>query len=425
MLTFLDRQGFLGHVVRLASATLVAQLITIFSQPILTRLYSPADFGVLAIITSIVSMMMPVMCGRYDLAIVVAQDQVDREKFFHIATIFSALFGAAALLAVFACKSLGLFASTFEPIGGWAWLVPVFLLASGLGMALQAWENARQNYRVLGRFAIYQASIAALSSILLGLLVARIEDFGLILSYLLGLLAATTYLKGAGGAPKFAAAHRSAREIFRLAWRNRQYPIINGTTTLMNGFMSSMPVFFIAAYYSNEVLGLYSVLIRAAVSPLSFISSSVSQVNFKKVSVLISSRQDVLPYLLKLTLFLAVVASVPSTLLYLFSSEIFAVIFGAEWRTAGDYLKILLPSIVLQFIVSTLSLTYVAAGHLKLLAAWQVLAMITSFMVFSVLGSGKSIQDFLLLMCLKDLSIYLLYYAGIIYSASKPKAAIS
>jgi O-antigen/teichoic acid export membrane protein len=126
-----------------------------------------------------------------------------------------------------------------------------------------------------------------------------------------------------------------------------------------------------------------------------------------------------------LTLFLTVVASIPSILLYLFSSEIFSFIFGAEWRTAGDYLKILLPSIILQFIVSTLSLTYVAAGHLKLLAAWQVFATVTSFLVFSVFGSGKSIQDFLLLICLKDMAIYLLYYVGIIYAASKPQVPIS
>jgi O-antigen/teichoic acid export membrane protein len=425
MLNFLERHKFLGHVVRLASATLVAQLITVLSQPILTRLYSPADFGVLAIITAIVSTMMPVMSGRYDLAIVVVQNEENREKFFYIAAVFSAFLGAASLLAVFALKSLGLFTSTFESIGGWAWLIPVFLVASGFSIILQAWENTRQNYKVLGRFAIYQATMTALCSVLLGLLVTRIDDFGLILSYLFGLLAATTYLKSAGSAPTFMASHGTAREIFTLGWSNKQYPIINGATTLMNGLMSSMPVFFISIYYSNEVLGLYSVLIRAAVSPLSFISSSVSQVNFQRVTVLVSDYKKVHPHLFKLTLCLAVVASVPSYLLYLFASDIFAVIFGEEWRTAGDYLKILLPSIALQFIVSTLSMTYVAVGHLKLLAAWQIFALISSLLVFSLLGSGLQIQDFLLLICLKDLGIYIIYYAGLIYAASKPRLAIS
>jgi len=49
--------GFARNVLTLISGSVLAQIIAVAAAPILTRLYSPEEFGILALYTSIVTML--------------------------------------------------------------------------------------------------------------------------------------------------------------------------------------------------------------------------------------------------------------------------------------------------------------------------------------------------------------------------------
>ena len=59
----------LRNVITLITGTAIAQAIPIAISPVLTRIYSPDDFGVFALYLSITSIIAIVATGRYELAI--------------------------------------------------------------------------------------------------------------------------------------------------------------------------------------------------------------------------------------------------------------------------------------------------------------------------------------------------------------------
>ena len=64
------QSSFFSDVLKLVSGASIAQLIGLIAVPIITRLYSPDDLGLLTVLTSIVSIIVVISCMRYELAIV-------------------------------------------------------------------------------------------------------------------------------------------------------------------------------------------------------------------------------------------------------------------------------------------------------------------------------------------------------------------
>ena len=58
----------------LGTGTIFSQLLNIITIPILTRLYSPADFGLLGIFTAVLTVIMTFISFRYEYAIPVPKD---------------------------------------------------------------------------------------------------------------------------------------------------------------------------------------------------------------------------------------------------------------------------------------------------------------------------------------------------------------
>ena len=60
----LYKGGFVRNVVTLMTGTAIAQAIPILISPILTRLYTPNEFGILALYMAVVSVVAIIVTGR-------------------------------------------------------------------------------------------------------------------------------------------------------------------------------------------------------------------------------------------------------------------------------------------------------------------------------------------------------------------------
>src|SRR5262249_39342788 len=72
-------QRFVSDVLKLVSGTVVAQIVSLLAAPVLTRLFTPAAFGVVTIFVSISAVFGTVVCLRYDRSIIVPES--DSEGF--------------------------------------------------------------------------------------------------------------------------------------------------------------------------------------------------------------------------------------------------------------------------------------------------------------------------------------------------------
>ena len=77
MIRKLKKGGFLMNVLTLMTGTALAQILLIAISPILTRLYTPAEFGTFALFTSLTSAIAVVAAGRYELAVILPRRHTD------------------------------------------------------------------------------------------------------------------------------------------------------------------------------------------------------------------------------------------------------------------------------------------------------------------------------------------------------------
>jgi len=90
--TLLSRQdSFLRNVAVLSSASVVAQVINVLSMSLISRLYSPSDFGTLALFSSVVGILSTVSGFRYYLVIPLARTDRYLHSFVWTSFIFQCL----------------------------------------------------------------------------------------------------------------------------------------------------------------------------------------------------------------------------------------------------------------------------------------------------------------------------------------------
>ena len=137
-----NRSEFEKNVVKLISGTAVAQIISVLISPILTRLYTPEEFGIFTIIVSIYAMLALITGGRYEVAILLPKKKSDASNLMILALTINLAFSVLTLLVILL---LDYFWIT-NKLGIWFFLIPFLVFLVGLVQILNAWFNRRKMY---------------------------------------------------------------------------------------------------------------------------------------------------------------------------------------------------------------------------------------------------------------------------------------
>ncbi|NJN63414.1 MAG: oligosaccharide flippase family protein [Acidobacteria bacterium] len=357
--------------------------------------------------------------GRYDLAVVVARDSRESAALVALSVWTSGVLCALLLGGVLIGQDLLRSALNAGSLGVWLLATPIALFLSALGMTLRYHANSKKKYSDLSRMTVYQALIAAALSIALGAL--GWGAHGLLTASMVSLVFAAAYLMNRYRDSLRAIPWRWSPDMWRLAGRYREYPLINAPTSLLDGVMLWMPVFFLTKYFTETAVGHYALLTRVATAPLTVIAGAVSQVNLREMAERVHDGRDATGYLRKLTFAMVAIVLPPTILFMAAGPSLFAFVFGEQWRTAGELLAILMPSLALRFVVSPLSGALVSTGHVRLSGIWQVLAFVVTLIMFALVAPQASLRGMIVAILINDICLYSLYYAFIIYAVMRPK----
>ncbi len=408
---------FVRGLTTLSVGTALARVIPIISSPLLTRLYSPVEFGLAAVFLALISAVTPAVCGKYEVALVLPKDGDDSARVLGIAIRVSV--GLTIFIAVLFALSGGSLARLLraEAVGLWLYVLPMAVLTTGIGTALSYFAIQREDFGNVARGQMINSATAAALGITLGYLGAGFG--GLLMGWLAGSAVTATY---------FLFVYRSALRSEFLGWteahrnlakRYADFPLYNAPSSLINGITAQLPTFFLNYFFPGSVVGHFSVLTRVVETPLSVLSTPFSQVNLKKVAELANRGIDARPYILKASLALAAVVLLPAILLVSVAPDLFEFVFGSEWRQAGVYLQILMPAFAIRFIASTLSTTIEATEHNRLAAVWRVVALLTTVSVYLAISPRGDAIGLFRAVVIMDASLYSLYYVFIWWAASK------
>src|SRR5262249_5905796 len=162
---------------------------------LLTRLFAPEAFGLLALFITVVSFLSALGGARYELAIMLPEEDRVAAQVFHLSVIVLVAICTVCfvLVAVLHHPIAGLFGDpAVEP---WLWTVPFMLFFNGLNQVLGFWCGRMKRFSQLATSRVVQALATVLAQLLLFVLHAS-GGIALIGGYIFGQSLGTFVLIG-------------------------------------------------------------------------------------------------------------------------------------------------------------------------------------------------------------------------------------
>ena len=350
---------FARRVATLMSGTVLAGAIAAIVVPILTRIYTPEDFGVFALYTSLLGLLSAVVCGRYELAIVLPENDKDAANLLLLSIVICFGVGALILMLVsFFRVSFAHLLSTCE-LAVWLWFLPLSLVASGLFKTLNFWSTRRSHFKRLAARQIAQSGITATVQIGAGTLCTSVSAGGLIGGSIVGQLAAVGKLAWQIGSDegKFIKRSLDFSNFRRVAKRYKNFPLFDIWSGLLNTASTMLPMLLLGYFFSPLIVGFFALGYQVISVPVGIVGTSIAQVFFPRAND--AKRTGTIDKLtLEIFKRLLGIGFTPILLLTIVAPDLFALIFGSRWFTAGEYLRWMSVWLLFVFISSPLSNIY-------------------------------------------------------------------
>lgn len=324
------------HLAILTSGAALAQVVGVLAAPVLSRLYSPEEFGHFGTLMAIAGVVTVVGSLKYEMALVVEQDE--RKV---VALQFLCFY---VLLAVTMLSALGLTATLyFGALSGYPALsqfLPyglVVVFSTGLFGVFSYRLNRERAYKLLALANVVQRGGTVASQIVLGFCGAT--TLGLIFGNIAGFSLALGVVFF-GFRKEFKLGFRSPCsrvEILAVAAKHYRFPAFSAPQNFLNALSQNLPVFILGYFFDAQVVGSYWFAMRILQLPAGLIGQSVRQVFFKESSAISADSAAVRRLFRKLTLGLAALIVLPVLLVFLFGPTMFDFVFGSSWLQAGEF----------------------------------------------------------------------------------------
>lgn len=340
------KSEFSRNVLTLMTGTAIAQAIPIAISPILTRIYNPEDFGSFALFVSIVGIMAVVSTGKYEMAIILPK----KDTFAYQLLIFS---GLIVLISVFIYLFAVFIADNFYEFDTIYYLLPMTVLFIGFNSIFDKYNNRIKNYKLMSYQRVIKTTVESLVSISFILLLSI--KMGLIWGFVLGFLVSNItmiYMNFKHFEKK--AFKISKPKMKLLARKYINFPKYNMPHALLNTVSENTPIFLIPIFYGNATLGLYAFGLKIVQAPLGLMSNAIFNVLGQKMAEEYAKGNEIYSIYKKSLQKLLLVALVIIPF-FIFADDIFAFVFGSQWRESGEYIQIMGIVLLGSFILSPLS----------------------------------------------------------------------
>tara|TARA_R100001143_G_C3360179_1_gene134947 strand:- start:6303 stop:7703 length:1401 start_codon:yes stop_codon:yes gene_type:complete len=349
----------------LASGTIFAQFLLLIASPFLTRLYSPSDFGLLAIFLSVSTISSVFFTLRYDMSIPITETKNESGAAFIlcfvIATFFLALFCIAIyLLESFLERKFGLKNEALY------YLVPVLAYFIALNKSLIMLPIREAHYKSVAKAKVSQSILVVSYQIIMsgfGFVSLLIANAAGCISSIFSL---RQYLKDSFKS------RANFNDLIKSGHKFKAFPLYSLWSNLQSVVGLQLPALLYGFYFGASFVGFYALAHRVIAAPISvlgeavskyFLSESVGQNSGKKLKVNVL---DTHLSLLRLSLpFFIMVAVI--------GEYIFNVVFGEDWAVSAHIAKLMIPWMLLVFTVSPLSIVYEITNNQKVGLAFNTL----------------------------------------------------
>jgi len=438
----LVKSEFGKNVLTLMTGSSIAQVLPIAFTPILTRLFSPEEFGVFAFYVSIISFLLVISSGRYEQAIVLPKEDKDAINVFGLSFFILIVYVLSISLFLFFFTDYIRISLDKPELDPWIWLIPVCVFFASSYRIFTYWSNRKKRFSKTSLSVMTQTSSRVFVQIVGGMkrFSTLVHDLGLInfmksifdknyvlpigvtplgvgsfvLSYFVGFFIGTivflfSFLKHDWKKLEFV----NRKSMIKQAIIYKKFPKINSLHALGDEFKNVGVNTVLIYSFSDVILGFYSMTFRIIRAPLSVIGNSFAQVFYQKSAEMYADNRNLVPLIKSTVKKLSLIALPIFLSILLFGPYMFGFVLGEKWKIAGEYAQYLTPWLFLNFTIAPIQQIAVILNKQGQIF---LLSLIGNFIIFgSILIGGYfgNIKMGFLILSILQVFYYLYVYLWI------------
>lgn len=375
------------NVLTMVVGSSVSKVVAFLAYPVIARLYTPDDFGTLSLFTSIIFILLPLATLRLTEAIPIPKSDDEAIQILITALLwtfpFCVIFYFLILIfgtALFTVLNIPQILSHLE-------LLALTLLGAALYEAQVNWNIRRNDFKVIATGEILRSISSVSIQLWAGL--SGLLSVGLIYSELAHKLIGSAYLASRSKGFSFKKHIPRNVNMGNIFIKYRHFPFYKVPSDLLAVFIAKLPIFFFAYAYDVKTSGQYAFAVIVFSVPFRLISRNISKAYYGEIAGLYRDKSAEI-FTQSRELFLKLVGI--SALIFvslLFAPYLFKVIFGSQWLTSGEFLRIIMPALLLEFILNPFLSLFVITqnqNQLLFLNALRFTLLLVSFMISLKLG---------------------------------------
>ena len=366
----------------------IATFVPLFLAPVLSRIYHPIDYGIVAVFMALINILNAFFNSHYNHSILIQRKVTNTVNAILLSNSINLIVSIALFfLLVFFPKIISFVSGENIIFSKFIYLIPIVVFLNGFNSSMGSWYQKNANYKTISSLNI----IYSLSSIGFQILYAVIAphilnvhpDYrGLLGGYFFSTFLTTVisllfYLKQYWKFKRLASFKR-IKEILKI---EKKFFLISLPNDLMQTASNELPTLFLSKTITVYEVGNIGYARRFLGIPLTIGSNAISQIFSRKAIEEIHKNDNCRGLFLKTALLSTLIGFIPFLMLLFFGPQLFAFVFGEKWFLAGQFAQILGFYYYLNFIVGPL--TYVYFIRKRLLED----VVIHLYLILSSLGS--------------------------------------
>ena len=335
---------------------LVGAIITFIALPVLTRLYSVADFGAYGIALAIVSVLSTVANLRLDQALLVADEQ-DKKSLIFEGAVFSTAIAVISGIVISAILNVEI-----------AGAVATGVLANTLIQSLYNYQfSAHKEYFCAGLNVFRSAIVLAVQlSLPLVMQISLVNSYNV--SSIIMIVAVLIYLL------KY--------QLYQVSWQTfknyKDFIYANTPHALLNSFSHNLPYYVVSHFVGVQAMGFYAIVERTLRVPINLISQTLRQFFIRKFKNTESNQNA-----LKASVLLSLVSLPLFAIFFILPESLYLWVFGSEWVGISSYFQILALGYWAIFCNPPSSAFLIAQRNSQVLFKLQIVELIIKFALFA------------------------------------------
>lgn len=319
------------------SGTVGAQIISILTVPAITRMYGPEAYGMMGAYLALIQTIAPLASICLPMAMVLPSLDGEAKALGKLSIKFSLFFSVILFFIAYfwgeaVSEMLGL-----TSIGNYIYFLPFGVLGLVMADVGSNWVIRKQRFIEKRKVSLCSAVFDSAAKLGLGLIYA-FPGMLVFISALSGFFQTVLYwhldrkqvdLNESGETP-----------IYRnrtLLKKYHDFPVYRSPQIFLNALSQSLPVLMLTAVVDLRVAGFYSLARMTLALPSSLLGQAVSSVIYPQLNKIYMAGESIKFLLKKTTISLGIIGIFPFGIVVFLGPTLFSLVFGAEWRAAGEY----------------------------------------------------------------------------------------